>query len=397
MVFIKYILPALAASQLAFASSDCGDTTIETQTDASGISSCTSIDGDITIKESYSGSLDLGSIEKIDGTLTCVGGANVTGITAASLETITGNFTLKRLTTLTTLSFAKLSSVGAIDWEVLPGVNSLDFTTGITDVGDVNIIDTHLTSLDGITLKKVGQLDITENSYLKSCNISNLEYATGQINFQGNYDSLEIDLPNLTNGTSMTFRNISSINIPKLKTLTGQLGFWNTDFDVLYAPDLTETGDVVFTGNTKLTNVSLPALKTVDGGISISRNDKLQEIDLPKLSTVSGAIDLTGNFYMLKFGSLTRVDGAFNVESSNGTFSCSDLKSEYKSDVRGSWTCKTNDTNPTTSNGKSGTESGSSSSGGSSDSTSSSAAMANGLAAPVAGIAAVFYALAQLV
>ncbi|KAJ5712758.1 Leucine rich repeat 5 [Penicillium malachiteum] len=395
MSFAKYLLPALAASKLAFASDSCGDTTIASQTDADAITSCTTISGHVTIDESYSGSLDLGSIEKITGNLICNGGSNVTSITAADLVTIGKNFTLEGLTSVTSLSFAALTTIGSIYWEALPELQSLDFTTGVTDVGDINIINTGLTSLDGISLETVGQFDIEDNDSLVTVNINNLMNATGMINFAGNDDSLVIDLPNLSTGTSMTFRNISSISVPSLKKLTGQLGFWGTDFSTFYAPNLTTTSDLVFSDNSKLSNISMPVLVTVDGGFSITGNDALQVIDLPDLETVAGAIDFTGNFYEVEFGSLTTVDGGFKLDSTNGSFSCSKLKSEYESAVKGTWKCNATDPDATSSSSSSSSSGTSSSS--SSSSTSSSAALANTIAAPVAGAAALFYAIAQLI
>lgn len=276
----------------------CGDTTISSQSDADTLAAdCTTVKGDVTISSSYSQGLDLGSIEKITGTLSCSDAPNITSITAGSLASIGGNFTLDGLTTLSSLSMAELTSIGSIAWQALPALYSLSFTTGVSTVGDLNILNTALTTLDGISLDTVGQFQIEDNTGLKTCNISSLKNATGLISFAGNLDSLEVDLSSLGTGTSMTFRNISSINIPSLETLTGQLGFWGTDFATFSAPKLTSSGDLVFTDNSKLNNISAPVLKSVDGGFTVTRNDELQVIDLPDLETVAGAIDFTGNFY----------------------------------------------------------------------------------------------------
>lgn len=62
--------------------------------------------------------------------------------------------------------------------------------------------------------------------------------------------------------------------------------------------------------------------------------------------------------------------------------------------IKGKYDCKATTNDPTTSNGKSGS---STSSGSSSTGTSSGAAIANGVAMPVAGVAAFFYALVQLI
>ncbi|CEJ62027.1 Putative Protein ecm33 [Penicillium brasilianum] len=392
MSFAKYILPALAASQVAFAAS-CGDTTVSSQSDADGIATCSKLKGDITISKSYSGSLSLAGIETITGSIICNGGENVTDITAASLTSIGDAFDLEGLTRLTELSFAELSSVGSIKWSALPKLQSLSFTTGVTDAGDVVIQNTGLTSLDGISLKTVNQFEIENNRDLQKININNLQNATDLISFSGNYDQLEIELPNLGTGTNMTFRNISSISLPSLEKLTGQLGFWGTEFTTFSAPNLTTTGDLVFNDNSKLSNISMPVLKTVNGGFTIARNDKLSTISLPKLEKVTGAIDFSGKFNTVDLAGLTDVEGGFNLQSTDGTFNCSHFASIRKTVIKGTYECDASSSNPTTSNGKSGTSSSSSSS---STSTSSGAAVVNGASIAVGGVAAFFYAVAQL-
>lgn len=200
------------------------------------------------------------------------------------------------LTGLYTLSFGSLSSVGSIKWTALPQLQKLEFATGVSEADNVAITNTGLTSLNGISLNTVQDFDITENLNLKSVNVNNLTNATGLINFAGNMDSLEIELPNLASGSNMTFRNVSSVSVPSLHNLTGQMGFWGDSFESFSAPNLTETGDLVFNSNSKLSNLSLPALETVNGGFRITRNDELSSLSFPELATITGAIDFAGSF-----------------------------------------------------------------------------------------------------
>ncbi|CAG7940047.1 unnamed protein product [Penicillium salamii] len=391
---LKYILPALAASQAVFAASDCGDTKIQTQSDADGINSCKTIKGDITIDKSYSGDLSLSGIEKITGGLKCSQGANVSSITADALTSIGDAFDLEGLTTLTLLDFAELDSVGSINWDALPKLQSLSFAKGVTKAGDVSITNTGLTDLNGIQLQTVGLFSIQNNRDLKTININNLKNATDSISFSGNYDTLEVNFPNLGTGKGMTFQNISAVSLPSLEKLTGQLGFWGTKFETFSAPNLTQTGDLVFKNNDKLSNISMPVLKTVDGGFTIARDDDLNIISLSSLQRVNGAIDFSGTFNKVSLGALKDVAGTFNLQSTHGNFSCSDFK-ELKNQhvIKGDFKCNATSNNPTTSNGTSGTSGTSTGSG--SSSTSSGAAFFNGANVPVAGLAAVFGVLAS--
>lgn len=273
-----------------------GDTTVQTQSDADALASCSTINGDIKIHQAYSGDLTLNGIQKIEGSITSNNATGLTGIIAPTLESISDNFWIFESPILTTLQFDMLTSVGVIHWEALAGLQNLGFTAGVTNIGDVSIVNTGLRSLDGISLKTVGTFNIENNANLKSVNVNNLTNATNLINFAGNSQQLEIQFPNLGTAKNLTIRNVKTIAIPSLQKLTGQLGFWQTNLTEFSAPNLTATADLTFNDNTGLTNVSMPALSKVDGGFVITRNDQLSTILLPALKTVTGAIDFSGTF-----------------------------------------------------------------------------------------------------
>lgn len=221
----------------------------------------------------------------------------MSSLSAPDLESIGKTFKLNGLITLTTLSFGSLTEVGAIDWAALPNLQALSFAKGVSKAGSVSITNTGLTSLNGISLDTVGDFDITANPALSEVNVNDITNCTGLLNFAANSEKLKVSLPNLQSGRNMTFRNTSSVSIPSLKSLTGQLGLFGNYFEDFAAPNLTTVGDLVFDNNDALTNISLPVLKTVNGGFQISKNEKLKEITgIPKLETVTGALDFSGNF-----------------------------------------------------------------------------------------------------
>jgi hypothetical protein len=278
---------------------DCGDgdtIRIRSQSDLDSYNTCEDIDGDVEIDSSVAGDLTLNGVQRIKGALTSSGAANVTTFNAPLLETIDKEFHFEGLVGVTSLQFPELKSVGSLNFEALPLLQTLGFTSGVTKAGSVSIVNTGLTTLDGISLNSVGSFIITDNTQLETVDVNNLKNATNLINFAGNYHELEISLPNLAHGTNLTIRNVSSVSIPSLTKLEGQLGFWGNTFSSLAAPNLTETGDLVFEDNERLSNLSLPALETVNGGFLITRNDELNTISFPKLATVTGAIDFSGAF-----------------------------------------------------------------------------------------------------
>jgi hypothetical protein len=176
-------------------------------------------------------------------------------------------------------------------------LQALSFSQGVSQADSVSITNTGLTTLQGIELETVGDFDLTANRFLAEVNVNNIKNCTGLLNFAANSPKLDVQFPNLVAGMNMTFRNTSSVALPSLQNLTGQLGFFGNGFSTFSAPNLTKTGDLVFDYNSALTNISLPKLQTVTGGFQISSNPKLIDINgVPQLQTIRGALDFSGAF-----------------------------------------------------------------------------------------------------
>lgn len=397
MAFTKYIVPALMASGVAFAASSdsCGKsgsaTNITVQADADALSGCTTVEGDIVILPAAANSITFNGIQQIAGSLTADGATNLTAINAPDLASIGDVFSLSSIILLTSLNFPELTSVGSIDWKALPNLQALTFTQGVTKAGSVSITNTGLTDLSGIELSTVGDFQLTANTALATINVNNIKNITGTLIISANKNSLNVEFPNLVSAQNLTFRNTSSISVPSLANLTGELGLFGNYFSNFSAPNLTTCADLDFDNNAALTQISLPQLTSLTGGLAISNNDKLMTISFPKLAKVQGAIDLTGDYTNVSLPALTEVKGGFNAEST-GNFSCSAFDSlRSNSVIQGTYNC-TQTSDPTTLSGSSGSSSSSSSS---SSSTSSGAAVAN-IAVPSMGVTALVGALLSL-
>jgi hypothetical protein len=235
-------------------------------------------------------------IEKVTGDFSSDGAVNLSSISAPTISEIGGAFKLTSVNALTSLSFPELISVGSIHFEALANIQGLGFTKGVTTAGSVYIVNTGLTSLQGIELNSVGQLELTANDYLTEINVNNMKNISGSLTISNNNNKLSIDFPNLVTAKDMTIRNTSSIAVPSLANLTGSLGLFGNFISNFSAPNLTSCSDLDFDSNGHLATLSLPKLTTLSGGLAISNNNKLGSIDFPKLSHVDGAIDLTGSF-----------------------------------------------------------------------------------------------------
>lgn len=346
----KYIVQALAISGLAFAqnSNRCGDVTIENQEDAAGLSSCSKIKGDVTISDKFSGNLVLDGVESISGDLKSNGADKIQSIVAPMLEVIEGSLNLNGLVEMRELKMDSLTEAGSITLVALPNLNALGFSQTVTKAGEVRIENTDLRSLEGIDLVSTKGMLILNNPRLATVNVNNIVNATGLINFSANSEKLKIQFPNLERAQNMTFRNATSVEIPSLKKTAGLLGFYSNTFQDISAPNLTETGDLIFVDNSKLNNISLPVLETVNGALQIANNTKLETVDgFDSLTLIDGTLDFTGKFSEVDLPKLEEIKGEFNIQSS-GELDCEDGLNDFRQATQASFTCKDRVKNPQT-------------------------------------------------
>lgn len=287
-----------ATAQTSTSVCDGPSITIASSADAQQIADCSTYSGDVVIDSSASGQVALNGVKSISGDLTCNNATQLTAITSDQLTTISGTFSLTGLTILSTLQFNNLNGVNMINWVGLPALQSLNFGQGVSKANQVYISNTQLNNIDGIELTAVGSIDINNNPYLTDVNVNDLTNVTTALSFSANGRDLQISFPNLQDAANLTFRNVSSIDMPSLSTVGGSIGFYSDTFQSFSAPNLTSTGGTLaFVDSPDLTNVSFPQLTQIGGGFLIANNTGIKAISgFPKLKTVVGAIDFAGSF-----------------------------------------------------------------------------------------------------
>ncbi|OCK81807.1 hypothetical protein K432DRAFT_350312 [Lepidopterella palustris CBS 459.81] len=341
----RFVLPALAAAGTAFAASCSvsGTSTLQSQGDATALASCKTFSGSIAIATGTTDAINLPNVQEIDGDFVANNVSLITSIGADSLSTITGKFILNEIQVLSTLNFPRLTTVNDIEWNALPNLQQLTFTSSVTKAGTINIQNTELGSLDGINVQSVDTFYIANNRYLSDITLQLGNVSTSLI-LEANNPSVNVSFPNLIWAYNMTFRNCSSISVPSLASLNGSMGFYGNDIQTFAAPNLTDVGgSLSFVSNTQLTNISLPLLTSLGGGFQIANNTELKIIDgFPKLKTIVGALDFNGNFTDVQLPSLGDVRGAFNIQSSGDlTKACANFQTLKSSSViKGSYVCQ---------------------------------------------------------
>jgi len=221
----------------------------------------------------------------------------------------------------------------------------------VSQADNVLISNTQLNTLAGIELETVGNIDIDNNPYLNTVNVNQISTITGSLNIAANYKNLDITFDNLQQANNMTFRNVSSVTMPSLSQVNGSLGFYSDTFQSFSAPNLTATGGALaFVDSPNLSNISMPKLTYIGAGFLIANNSNLKSIDgFPKLQTIVGALDFAGAFDNATLPALKDVRGGLNIQTSSSTFDCTPFDNDKQNSiVKGVYTCAKAQTAPNT-------------------------------------------------
>jgi hypothetical protein len=355
-MLVKTLLPAFVAIGSAMAqtptatcSATGGQATINSQADAGQYSGCKKISGSIIIGPNAPGSIDLSGPSEITGDLKVLNNGIIERFSSSDLTTVGGAFEMKNVTKLISIGLPKLNSVKTLTWQSLTRLETIDLA--VTKAEEVSVSDTFLKSLKGLDVTSVRKLDINNNRLLTSFS-SSLGNLGELLNIQANGIGLSVSLPNLIWIANMTIANVTSFSVPSLATVNGSARFDSNYFESFSAPNLTATqsGDISFVGNGKLSNVTFPKLERIGGGLLIANNTELGEINgFPNLKSIGGAVKLRGSFKEATFPALEDVRGAFDVSSTEDISKSCDVFNEQapqsqggKGQIQGTYSCTSN-------------------------------------------------------
>lgn len=259
---------------------------------------CSTIDGDVIVDQSLSGSLTLSGVTQIKGDLIINNATLLTSFTASDLQTIDGKFELVALNLLSNLQMENLQSVTEIYFEKLTQLSQITFgSKGVSKAQNITITDTFLSTLDGMDIAEVGTFEVYSNAQLNSFT-SALVNVTDSLIFSTNGASMTINMSMLEMAQSIQLREMKSFTAPALKEV-GSLSFnSNPELQSFTADNLTEIAQsLTFADNEALTNFSFASLKQIAGDLYLVNNTKLTAIDgMPQLDSVYGGIQIAGNF-----------------------------------------------------------------------------------------------------
>ncbi|KAK5628805.1 hypothetical protein RRF57_004520 [Xylaria bambusicola] len=310
----------------------CKDDPVEvnSQADATQAADCSTIPNDLVLGPQAGPSIDLGGrLTSIGGNFVVNNNGLIQSLSSSSLEKVGGNFQLNNVTSLTSLTFPELGEVGAIDWVTLSSLQEPTFgNPGITKAKSVKVADTFVANLDGINVQVLEDMDINNNRRLSKF-ITSIKSLTNTLRVNANSLNMTMEMPNLESIANMTISNVSTFAIPSLQTINGSAYFDSNYFSEFFAPNLTKVqdGSLSFVSNPQLTNISIPLLKKVGGGLTIANNTALDKVNgLGSLTDVGGAIKMRGSFNEIDLPSLNNVVGTAEfVSTEDIQSSCEEL------------------------------------------------------------------------
>lgn len=110
----------------------------------------------------------------------------------------------------------------------------------------------------------------------------------------------DVSMPNLRNVSVLEFTavnfGLSIPNLPALVQVSNTLSVGFSSMTSFWAPNLTTTGELDFSNNSRLNSLNFPKLDAVRDSIRATNTSDLAIIYFPMLHTVGGFIHLEGKF-----------------------------------------------------------------------------------------------------
>lgn len=374
MLFNLAVFAALAAAVTADNSCLFSRTTVTAATALSSLASCPTLDGQVTVSGSQLGSVDLSSIKEIKGDLKVFNLSSITDISFNQLQTISGLLEIDACTQLHVIDLSSLTEAEQLSLISLPSLATINLNKGISKAGTIEVSDTALSSLQGLTnYNTVGTLNINNNKNISSIELP-LQTVTDTLTLSFNADECEVKLDQLEWASNLTVQDVLDLSASNLTAVNGTFVLAYNRFDSAKLPELKEVGgSFQIFANDDLKELSIDKLTDVGGELRLFNNSQLEELSFNDLETIKGAVNIDGAFGNFTLPNLSEVDGDFSVVSTSENFSCSDFNSLHsKKKIEGhNFNCSAPSATQSLAGAKSSSDS-KSGSGSSSDSSSSS-------------------------
>jgi hypothetical protein len=306
----KDVILTLAAAT-AVSAKTCTQATI-TITEAAQATNlgCDVVSGTLLVEDPALSEVNLDGPKQV-GSIVVSNASSLVRMSSSTINSIGDNFDLKDLNKLSSLDFPALRSVGSIDWQSLNQLPGVTFgSEGVTKVKSIKISDTFISSLNGLNVASVDELDINNNHKLVEWN-SDLVNVTTSLKLQNNgAGSMIVNMPKLKTVKSLEVRNVQEFNVGALTQINNLRFEENDKMETFAAPNVTTVDEISITDCEQLTNVTFPKVTSMAGALTIQNNTALETINgFPKLETIKGTLIFRGSFKEAELPALKNVFG----------------------------------------------------------------------------------------
>ena len=367
---------------------DCSfsDFTATASSQVSQVAACETAAGNIVINGDAFGSVELTGLQQLYGDLAIRNVTKAQTINAPTLQLVSGDFEVNACTVLSNLNLAQLTTVGTLELNALPALESTGLSAGLTSAESIIVSDTGLNHLTGINVYQLKVFNVNNNNDIDSID-SGLQEVTDTIDISYNAEKVDVNLDQLTSAKNIVLQQVNSFHAPNLTVANGSISVTSSSLEKLELAQLKSIGNALaLNKNEDLEELDFPKLTTIGGALQISDNDHLKSLEAFKnITSIGGTVNINGSFDNGTFDSLTKVAGGFILKI-DGDLSCSAFnKLNSNGDVKGDkFQCQDQQTTSSSSSAKKNSESSDSSdssdTGSSSDSSSSSSSSSSGSA-----------------
>ncbi|KAJ5257262.1 hypothetical protein N7478_013366 [Penicillium angulare] len=282
--------------------SSCNGGTINSQSDADAMSSCSIISGDITVIDYDDTSLNISGPANITGNFNVTDAPNLTELYASDLETISGELYIGgTVAKLATLDLSSMFSVGSLDWEDLPKLTNPNLpASGINSSDSIRLVNTGLRGISWVNMDTIDDVYIANNPLL--IDDINLQFSsfTGSVEVSGNGNEKQrpgFGMTHATSGGSIKLSNVSSVQLGNIITLSGDLELVGSTNGVVRIPNLERVdGSLSIQDNPDTHQLFFNQLRYIVGNVTITGNANLHNYSIMALEEVGGDVTFQGSY-----------------------------------------------------------------------------------------------------
>ncbi|KAF9956126.1 hypothetical protein BGZ72_002991 [Mortierella alpina] len=342
------LLSVSIATHAQLAEECSGQVAVTSEADLAAFAGCSSFSGTLTVSGTSLSSISWPALTSLTGSISVSSNSNLNVFSLDGLESCTGSLSLFNNTILSAFNVPNVETINVLEIVTAPNLRQLPLPS-VHSLNTLKVEDTGLDNsgaLPWTNLQKITDLGVSNNKFLKAIDMPSLTTVSGRFVIaanglmEGKGQGSSLHLNNLTSVSNCTLRHLTDIEVPSLTSVGASLAFDETNIKEIVVPNLHTVGQTLsIVSNNLLSNVSFAELTTIGGALLIANNTELTTVDgFGKLKDISGVLNMRGAFTTVSLPAVSTVQGGMSVLSSTN-FDCTTL-SKVKANARGKTVCQ---------------------------------------------------------